>query len=120
MRRDRVPGWSRPETLHANLDEHRIRSGQFEGLVRLQGDRYYFSVRDLTRERPAIYGFGVDPGKAVAAVEQLLDLLERNVRRQSESEQHADARLPLAEERCKSDYSSGPPFRRSTPNRSGT
>ncbi len=99
MRRERMPGQSRPETLHANGDEYRIHRGQFEGLVRLQGDRYHFSVRDLTRERPAIYGFGVDFGKALAAVEQLLDLLERGSRRISESEQDADVSLPRAKKR---------------------
>ncbi len=60
-----------------------MRRGQFEGLVQLQGDRYYFYVRDLTREQPAIHGFGVDRREAVAAVEQLLDLLERDARRKS-------------------------------------
>ncbi len=74
-----------------------MRRGQFEGLVQLQGDRYYFYVRDLTREQPAIHGFGVDRREAVAAVEQLLDLLERDARRKCESERCVDASLPLEE-----------------------
>lgn len=95
MPRDRVPGRSRPEILHANEDEHRLSKGQFEGVVRPQGDRYYFSVRDMTREQLTIHGFGVDFQKAVIAVEQLLDLLERDARQKSEFTQQAEAAFPL-------------------------
>lgn len=83
-----------PEILHRSEGECRIIRGQFEGVVRPHSDRYWFSVREMTRERPMIHGFGVDFQKAVTAVEQLLDLLERDARRKAASKQYVEASFP--------------------------
>jgi hypothetical protein len=56
-------------------ESFQIRKGQFVGIVEPQGDHYSFLVRDLRRERPTIYGYGVSDRNAIAAVTQLLDAL---------------------------------------------
>ncbi len=99
MPRNQVPEQS-PRTVYATEDEYRICIGRFEGVVHPQGDRYCFSVRDTTRERLTIHGFGVDFDKAVTAVEELLDLLagDGDERRDAESKQSANSILPPDEE----------------------
>lgn len=91
MPRNQVAVRRGPEVLHRSEDECRIYRGQYEGVVRPHGDRYWFSVREMTRERSTIHGFGVDFQKAVTAVEQLLDLLERDARRKAASKQCVEA-----------------------------
>ncbi len=76
-------------TLHREEGEYRISRGQFEGIVRPYENRYWFSVWDITLEQPTIHGFGVNFQQAIAAVEQLVDLLEKQVGRQSECNEEA-------------------------------
>ncbi len=81
MARQQAPERSRPEILQAEDIEYRKCMGRLEAIVRLQGDRYWFSVRDVTREEFTIHGFGVDFQEAVTAVEQLMELLKEQPRR---------------------------------------
>ncbi len=55
-----------------------IHKGQFVGIVEPQGNHYSFLVRDLRRERPTIYGYGVSDQNAITAVTQLLNALAGN------------------------------------------
>ncbi len=89
-----LAGRSGSGALRAEREYH-ISRGQFEGTVRPHEDKYWFAVRDNTRERPTVHGFGVDFQEAVGAVTQLLDLLEENARRALESKQEAVAGLPF-------------------------
>ncbi len=82
MAYQKVPERSHPD-LQAKENEYRKRMGKLEGIVRQQGDRYWFCVRDITREEFTIHGFGVDFQQAVTAVEQLMELLREDLRRDS-------------------------------------
>ncbi len=69
--------------------EYRVRRGQFEAVVQAHENNYWYSVRDITRERPTIHGFGVDFEKGITAVKQLLERLEGHRGGGAESEQEA-------------------------------
>jgi hypothetical protein len=60
-------------------DDFCVCKGGFVGLVQRHDSQYEFVLRDLRRERPTIYGFGVDFPHAVTAVTQLLDALTHGV-----------------------------------------
>jgi hypothetical protein len=66
---------SRASAPSGTRESFQIRKGQFVGIVEPQGDHYSFLVRDLYRERPTIYGYGVSDRNAIVAVTQLLDAL---------------------------------------------
>ncbi len=85
-----APEWSSRENPGAQDDHaYQKRVGRLEGIVRPQGDRYWFSVRDMTREESTIHGFGVDFDEAVTAVEQLMALLNEDQRRHPEAGEEA-------------------------------
>jgi hypothetical protein len=63
-------------SLHSGAnDESRVCKGNYIGIVRPSENQYEFLVRDLRREGPTIYGFGVDFLHASTAVAQLMDAL---------------------------------------------
>ncbi len=92
MARQQVLVRSHPKALQAEDNEFQKRMGKLEGVVRFQGDRYWFSVRDMTREESTIHGFGVDIQEAVTAVEQLMELLEADSRRNLDGTEDAISR----------------------------
>lgn len=47
----------------------------FTATVEPYRDRYAFAIRDRERERPVIYGYGMDLRSAIRAVEDLLERL---------------------------------------------
>jgi hypothetical protein len=47
----------------------------FLATIEPHGERYSFTVRDLSRERPTIHGSGLSLEKTLAAVTELLDAL---------------------------------------------